>query len=215
MTAMEASDVTPPDPPFVRGGEECAAIYKVGGSLLALGDLAQRLRRVLELRPDRRRLLVVGGGATADLVRGWDRLFGLGEERAHWLALRSLMLNEALVADLLPESRIVHSRAEAESAWWAGRIPILCAYSFLRAEERESGAHLPHRWEVTSDSIAAWVALRWPAEELVLLKSVPLPHGADDPPPVDRYFGELAPRLKRIGWVDLRSDALEVEEVIF
>ena len=86
-------------------------VYKVGGSLLGLPDLPRRLRRVLSTVDDRKPLLMVGGGPTADVVREWDRLHGLGDERAHWLALRSLMLNEALLVELMSQTRLVHSRA--------------------------------------------------------------------------------------------------------
>ncbi len=185
-------------------------VYKVGGSLLGLPDLPRRLRRVLSTVDDRNPLLMVGGGPTADVVREWDRLHGLGDERAHWLALRSLMLNEALLVELMPQTRLVRSRTEAEAAWKAGRIPILSAYEFLIVEERAGGddPRLPHNWDVTSDSIAAWIVLRWPADGLVLLKSTTLPEPAghaDDEQPVDLYFRRLAPRLPTIEWINLRA----------
>ena len=67
-------------------------IYKVGGSLLELPDLPRRLQDVV--RPDVCPLFVIGGGRTADLVREWDRLHQLGEERSHGLALKAMQLNE-------------------------------------------------------------------------------------------------------------------------
>ena len=188
-----------------------AVVYKIGGSLLSLPDLPQRLQSLFA-RENGKALLVVGGGPTADLVREWDRQFELGECRAHWLALKAMALNEALLAELLPDTPIVHRPCEAESAWRNGQTAILCAHSFLVADAQEPGAHLPHGWDVTSDSIAAWIALRWAATELILVKSVPLDaSNRTDSPAVDRYFRRLAPRLPRIGWVNLRSDDPRVE----
>ena len=189
-------------------------VYKLGGSLLSLPDLPQRLGMLLSSRRDRRALLVVGGGAAADLVRRWDELLHLGEERSHWLALRAMMLNEALVSELMPQLRIVRDRDEAAAAWERGQAAILCAHDFVREEEKGPGPPLPHGWEATSDSIAAWVALRWPADELVLLKSVGLDDNrrADGRPLVDACFPSLAARLKRVGWVNLRSAQPRVEE---
>ena len=53
--------------------EECGAmslpplvVYKVGGSLFSLPDLAERLRQLWQLQPGTSPLLVVGGGAAAD-----------------------------------------------------------------------------------------------------------------------------------------------------
>ncbi|MBW3540464.1 MAG: hypothetical protein KY476_09345 [Planctomycetes bacterium] len=52
-------------------------VYKLGGSLLTLPGFEQRLERLLASRPeDERPLVVVGGGAAADVVREWDRLQG-------------------------------------------------------------------------------------------------------------------------------------------
>ncbi len=212
-----------------------ALVYKLGGSLLSLPDLAGRLLSLLSTRCDSQPLLIVGGGEAADIVRRWDIQYQLGEERAHWLALQSMMLNESFVATLLPLARIVRSRAEAKSAWETGNLPILCTHDFLKSEERALAGStaadheptaLPHNWNVTSDSIAAWVALRWPAAGLVLLKSRPLHNrgccagsyspevdleNSDHEPAVDPYFPTLAPRLPQIEWINLRTDAPTVE----
>lgn len=186
-------------------------VFKLGGSLLSHPDLPRRLRDLLACRPDGRPLLVVGGGKTADVVREWDRVHGLGEERAHRLALRSLTLNEAFVLELLPESVQVATRKEAENAWSAGHVPVLSAHAFLNGEEQAGSTPLPHVWDVTSDSIAAWTAIHWPAEELVLLKSSPMPAGctADEAARigyVDSWLAKLAGKVPRIGWADLTAD---------
>lgn len=191
-------------------------VYKLGGSLLTLPDLAERLGQLLESR-DERLLLIVGGGTAADLVRRWDERFQIGEECAHWLALQAMAFNERLVQSILPSSRIVNSREEMQRAWELRQIPILCAHNFLVHEElslHDAGGEareispLPHTWVVTSDSIAAWVAIRLNAVSLVLLKS------CDPPPPstergkgaVDEYFRVLSPQISRMEWVNLRSD---------
>lgn len=198
---------------------EKTIVFKIGGSLLSLPDLGRRIGDVVAQRTDAMPLIVVGGGPTADLVRQWDWLHSLGEERAHWLALRSLALNEALLAELLPGASLVTNRNEALAAHRAGHVPVLSAHNFVRVEESEEThleQRLPHTWDVTSDSIAAWIAQRWPAEEIVLVKSRPVPkkvvkvtRNAD--PPVDGYFRRLAPKLARIGWVNLRATNPRIE----
>ena len=182
-------------------------VYKLGGSLLSLPDLVQRLEAFLRSRGEHRALLVVGGGAAADLVRAWDDLYQLGQECSHWLALRAMMLNEALISELFPQTPLVRNRDEATAAWERAPAAILCAHDFARDEEDRPGPLLPHRWEATSDSIAAWVALRWPADELVLLKAVELDEvgRAGSRPAVDGCFRELAAGVKYVGWVNLRS----------
>lgn len=189
-------------------------LYKVGGSLLDLPTLSAKLREVVPA--DVSPLLVVGGGPTADLVRQWDQVHNIGEERAHWLALRSLQLNEALLAELLPYAEVVRSRDEAVSQWSRGAWPILSAHDFVSAEEPASSLKLPHTWEATSDSVAAWIARRWPVDRLVMLKSVDLPEGATNgrgfteqaiPNFVDRHFFDLARDVPVVEWINLRGNA--------
>ena len=187
-------------------------VIKVGGSLFDLPNLGNRLSHVLGQLDGSRPLIISGGGRTADLVRDWDRIHNLGEERAHWLAIQSLTLNERLLNQLLPESEWVDSHAAAEAAWRANRVPILSAYAYLSRPANSSLEHmeLPAAWEVTSDSIAAWITLTWPADELVLLKSVDLPDTVttDDLSAqelVDPYFPKLADSLPCLRWCNLRS----------
>lgn len=191
-------------------------VFKVGGSLLDLPDLPDRLARLLAQRSHRLCLLVCGGGPAADLVRRWDRVHQLGHERAHWLALKSLELNEALLHNLLPQSQPARNRDEAEGSWQSGHIPVLSALEFIRLEEAASELTVPHDWAATSDTIAAWIALRWPASELVLVKSVSPPRATDpeppaSPPDIDTYFPEFAKPIPIIGWVNLRDPQPQIE----
>jgi aspartokinase-like uncharacterized kinase len=164
-------------------------VAKVGGSLLDLLDLGPRLERWLATggpaRPGvpgipagRDVLLVPGGGATADVVRRLDACHGLGPERAHWLALGAMALNAHFLAALVSS----WDRQPCLSApKRTGRLPVprvLDALAFARADEGRPGC-LPHSWEVTSDAIAARVAVVAGAGELVLLKSVDVPEGID------------------------------------
>lgn len=187
-------------------------VFKVGGSLLDLPNLGGVLEELIALRPDAAPLLVLGGGATADLVRRWDRIHDLGETRAHWLAVRSLGLNEAFLRELLPHCRSVSSRTEVIAHSRDRRIALLDTLRFLELDEQQADS-LPHCWDVTSDSIAAHVAIRFEATELVLVKSVPLIgtptlHVAQKSGLVDRHFSELAGRIPRISWVNLRDNNL-------
>jgi aspartokinase-like uncharacterized kinase len=176
-------------------------VFKLGGSLLTLPDLGLRMARILEGQGQHHPLLVVGGGATADIVRSWDAMHQLSAESSHWLALRAMSLNEALLAELLPNARVVSSRQDAEIAWTEGRTAILSALRFLQSEEGGSAVPLEHTWNATSDSIAAWVAVQWPADRLVLLKSTAVESSAIDP-----YFGRLHSRLSRVEWVNVRDE---------
>lgn len=191
------------------------AVLKLGGSLLDLGDLPDRLRAVLAMLDGNRPLVICGGGVVANVVREWHDAHGLSEEQSHWLAMDSIRLNQRLLLTLMPELELVSNRAAAESAWRRGRVPLLDLMSFVSIEEvaPAGGATLPHSWELTSDSLAGWVAIRWPASRLVLLKSVGLPisegslsfRNAAENGLVDAYFPNLESRLPPTSWCDLRN----------
>jgi aspartokinase-like uncharacterized kinase len=203
-------------------------VYKLGGSLLTLPDLSQRLRDLFAVRRQEQPLLICGGGLAADIVREWDAVHRLGDEKAHWLALRAIQLNEKLLLTLCPnELSLVRTRSEAGAVWHAGRVPLLSLFEFVRDEEARPSSlstnsdkisNVPHTWDVTSDSLAGWVAIRWPARRLVLLKSAELPitvsrlsfRAAVDLGLVDRHFPILEPDLPPTWWCSLRrSGAIE------
>ena len=184
------------------------AIVKLGGSLLDLPDLAQRLDR---LRPawGLRPLMVVGGGAAADLVREWDRQHQLGEERAHWLALDALALTARLVESVWSPAHVT-PREDQQRAWDRERVPLVSAREWFEEAIRRETPAPPHTWHTTTDTIAAWIASLTQAESLWLLKSVPCPASlarATQLDLVDPHFAEWTPTGIPIHWVNLRNDS--------
>jgi 5-(aminomethyl)-3-furanmethanol phosphate kinase len=152
-------------------GSAISVVVKVGGSLFDLPDLGQRLRTWLDRFRMLNVLLVPGGGHTADVIRALDARHGLGEETAHWLALRALSLNATVLQALVPGSEVVADWREARALCGRGVLPILDAFRFGQADEDQPGS-LPHCWGATSDALAARVAVVARARALVLLKSV-------------------------------------------
>ena len=154
-------------------------VVKVGGSLYDLPDLGSRLRAWLtEQCAGDDVVLVPGGGGTADVIRHFDRVHGLGEETSHWLALRALTLNARFLASLLPPAYVVGTIDSLRDAWEKNQLPILDAHEFARDDEKRPG-HLPHSWAAASDALAARVALVVRARHLILLKSTTIPPGMD------------------------------------
>lgn len=188
-------------------------VIKLGGSLLSRDDFPALLPEVLTLVEDRSPLVVLGGGAAADVVREWDRRFCLGDETAHWIALAALDMTRALLLQQIPRGVSVANAEQLSAAREQDRIPVLDAGAFLRDRERQPGAQLPHVWEVTTDSIAAWAAIHFRAEQLWLVKSVGLPEEcsparAAEQNLVDPYFCRLAERLGAVWWVDASRSPL-------
>jgi aspartokinase-like uncharacterized kinase len=173
-------------------GNDGIVVVKVGGSLFDLPDLGLRLRVWLERRGAARVLLVPGGGPSANVVRTLDRVHTLGEEISHWLAIRALTLNAHFLHALLPDAALVGELLDVRGSH---ALSILDPYPFAEADEGRPGC-LPHRWEVTSDAIAARVAVVAGARQLILLKSVAVPDGmgwdeAGQRGLVDRWFARV------------------------
>lgn len=178
---------------------EATAVVKVGGSLLEVPDLGRRLSNWRRREAPRRHIVVIGGGPAADVIRRADQLHTLGEERSHWLALRALTLNAYLLAELLSNAEVVLDLATCQSVWERGKSPVLDPHAFMQADEGQAGA-LPHRWDVTSDSLAARVAEVAGASRLVLLKQCSAPQGSTLADwarlgLVDAWFPRVAARL--------------------
>ncbi len=156
-------------------------VVKVGGSLYGLTDLCERLQPWLSQAKGNDIILVPGGGATVDVVRDFDRVHHLGEMGAHELALAAMGVNAEFLSRLLKTVDVMPDLGWMEIARSEGaQSLIIDAVAFSRWD-RGANPHtaLPHSWSVTSDSIAARVAVAFEADQLVLLKSVTIPPDMD------------------------------------
>lgn len=160
-------------------------VVKLGGGVLAHPVQFEAALRAIEAIACGAGVLVVpGGGLFADAVREADRRFQPGDSAAHWMAVLAMDQHAHLIAARLPHGTVVTTAREAAAAIGAGSIPVLAPYQWLRDADP-----LPHSWEVTSDSIAAWVAGAIGARRLVLVK----PTGASGRDVVDAYFDRALP----------------------
>jgi aspartokinase-like uncharacterized kinase len=127
-----------------------ALVVKVGGSLY---PEAGRIVSLL-IESQQPFLVVPGGGPFARLVRSLH----LPDDPAHWMAILAMdQFGWYLAAGGLP---VTHEISLPR------RMEILLPFRVLR--ERDP---LPHTWDVTSDTIAAWVASEL-GLDLLVLKSV-------------------------------------------
>jgi aspartokinase-like uncharacterized kinase len=140
---------------------------KVGGGLLPLGVL-ERTTAALVAAATRRPLLVVpGGGPFADAVRRFESEHGLSPVSAHWMAILGQDQYAHALAERIPKASLVTGPDEIARQLSAGRIPVLAPYRWMRDADV-----LPHSWDATGDSVAAFVAGALDADLLVLVKPV-------------------------------------------
>jgi len=141
-------------------------VVKVGGGLLSRAGAFELVTEALTAFTRGRRVVIVpGGGPFADAVRQMFKRIKIGEDAAHWMAVLSMDQYAYALAARIGGAVIVHEEADIAATIAAGRLPVLAPYRWLEAADP-----LPHSWEVTSDSIAAWVAGALGARRLVLIK---------------------------------------------
>lgn len=144
------------------------AVIKVGGSLAANGANLRALCEELGKAGERFRLVVVpGGGEFADLVRAIDSRFVLDSRVTHRMAVLGMDQYGLLLSTLIPKSRIALSLTTVPALSGSRHVVVLLPSRLvLRAKSLDAS------WEITSDSIAAYVAGRLRTAKLVLVTNV-------------------------------------------
>ncbi len=159
-------------------------VIKVGGGLLAHPTTWRCVIETLSVASAGKAALIVpGGGPFADAVREVDRRVTVGDDAAHWMAILAMDQYAELLVSQMPCAVLVTSLERACAALQAGQLPVLAPSQWLRDADP-----LPHSWDVTSDSIGAWIAGQAGAARYVVVK----PPGASGPL-VDPYFERALP----------------------
>ncbi len=147
-----------------------AIIIKVGGSLQKGKHFADTCRQLGILGERYRIIIIPGGGLFADMVRDCDRDFNLDQDTSHWMAILAMNQFGYLISSLIPGSICTENIDEAKEYSGAYRPAILLPYRLIKDKDP-----LLHSWDVTSDSIVAWIAGYMDAKKLLLIKSRNLP----------------------------------------
>ena len=147
-------------------------VVKLGGSVAEGSDLSKWLAMLA--RGVGRAVVVPGGGPFAETVRREQRRIGFSDSAAHRMALLAMEQMALLISDGLPAARLCRDVAEMQDALASAKLPVWMVSTMALAERG-----VPESWDVTSDSLAAWLARRLGADRLVLVKSVAVPLALD------------------------------------
>lgn len=158
---------------------EWPVVVKLGGSLAKNGELHGWLAALEACGADRV-VVVPGGGSFADQVRDAQRGFGFDDATAHRMAILAMEQFGLMLCGLCGRLVAAGSAAEINAALARGAIAL-----WLPSAMTKVAPDIPRSWEVTSDSLAAWLATRLDSQRLVLVKSV-------DPQRLRGSIGELA-----------------------
>ena len=123
-------------------------VVKIGGSLFPKHaiELAKELDNTDSV-------IILGGGEFANLIRKYDDEIHFSDETNHWRAIDCMDIIAKLVDDKVNSTRLVHSISEVKQISDEGFTPIFVVSDFLKKEDPFECS-----WDVTSDSIAAYVS---------------------------------------------------------
>ena len=140
-------------------------IVKLGGSLSRDARLPRWLQMLAELGGGRV-VVVPGGAAFADAVRAAQGHWGFDDLTAHNMAVLAMAQTAHMLHALEPRLVLVTDEDAIRRAQHAGQAVLWMPLSLLR-----DAPDIITTWEVTSDSLALWLARRLNAERLVVVKS--------------------------------------------
>jgi len=144
------------------------AVIKVGGSL---AEEPERLRalctQLSEFAKKYAIIVVPGGGRFADVVRDFDQRFTLSSGISHRMAILGMDQFGLLLSQIIPDSCATYLLNDARQLSEIRVVPI-----FLPSRLMFQEAPLENSWDVTSDSIAAYVAGRLHVAKAILVTDV-------------------------------------------
>jgi 5-(aminomethyl)-3-furanmethanol phosphate kinase len=150
-------------------------IIKVGGSLFDIPNLGSYIHEYLVTQhAERNVLLIAGGGNYANVVRALDCIHQIGEEHAHWIAIKSLSVSAMFLSYICKQLPIIYDFNTISHYQYAVLDPYTCI-----VQDISNSQSLPHNWSVTSDSIALRVAEMKKFSQVILLKSVTVANSSD------------------------------------
>ena len=123
-------------------------VVKIGGSLFP--DYAIELAKQLD---NTNSLIILGGGEFANLIRKYDSTQSFSSEVTHFTAIDCMDILAKLVNDKVDSTKLAFSIDEIIKISDEGFTPIFVVSDFLKKEDPFECS-----WDVTSDSIAAYVA---------------------------------------------------------
>ncbi|RZU02712.1 aspartate kinase [Rivibacter subsaxonicus] len=167
-------------------------VLKLGGSLARDAEWLPRWLALVAGHGGGRVIVVPGGGSFADEVRAAQRSWRFDDRIAHNMAVLAMAQTAMLLQGLNPALQAAVSESQIRQALQRLQPAVWMPLELLRDQPDELTS-----WDISSDSLALWLARRLNAERLIVVKSCPVDGASDfeslaDMGIVDRGFARLA-----------------------
>ncbi len=138
-------------------------VVKLGGSTAGHAEM----QRWIDLLASATFPLVIvpGGGPFADQVRTSQKRLGYSDDAAHAMAILAMDQFGIAIAERHPQLRVARSISQIGEVLDAGVTPV-----WLPSSMTLDAVDIPCSWQITSDSLSAWLARQLPADTLLLVK---------------------------------------------
>ena len=141
-------------------------VIKLGGSLSQSDTLIRCLYSIEQNYLDRAVVIVPGGGAFADQVRSAQQRWQFDDQTAHRMAILAMQQMALLINGLKSDFYIARSVTGIREQLYNQKI-VIWSPDIVELDN----ASIQASWDITSDSLAAWLAKALSARELILVKS--------------------------------------------
>ena len=145
-------------------------VIKLGGSFAFSPDLKDWIAAIAGCAG--RAVIVPGGGPFADLVRAAQAQMGFDDRAAHRMGLLAMEQFGCAIKSLHEAVSLADSPDSIRRGLTSSQVPV-----WLPSRMALDVTDIPQSWDVTSDSLAAWLAGKIGAERLLLVKQVESAHG--------------------------------------
>jgi 5-(aminomethyl)-3-furanmethanol phosphate kinase len=140
-------------------------VVKLGGSLINACDLPSTLKTLADHGAGNV-VIIPGGGVFANQVRYLQKELQIDDTTAHRMALRAMEQFGALLISLDPRFHAANSIDTINEWLVKNEIPVWFPYEMVA-----DNPAIKATWDISSDSLALWLAQAIHCQNLVLLKS--------------------------------------------
>ncbi|MEJ2249529.1 MAG: hypothetical protein P8Y70_11450 [Candidatus Lokiarchaeota archaeon] len=151
-------------------------VVKISGSILEneknLDIVLDQLKEVLNnLNTLKCILIIPGGGSYANFIRKIDHRISLEKDLSHWEAIYAMEYNATQILKKFPNLFSINKPEQLLDILGGNKnkkfLSIFLPFEYLYEKDE-----LPHEWNVTSDSVTAYIAYKLGISQCFLIKNV-------------------------------------------